>query len=803
MVNISKILSLGKTIGKSISEVSSKEIETEISHELKPAKIIRFCGEESEKISPAVTTPIKSAVNTSKVSSEIGEFEKYPQEIKTKINKMRNFLLKLPKIANATGFIDNLTKYNSNYDLVLELIKSPKKLNAYCKHKMNLNKQFKNLSSKSFEEKELLAENIALMKIFNPQSYKALTQSKGFEEILKGKLNLAYISDIKPTDKIGEDYFYKLFENIEKNTSERLLKIKGLDKNIATKLLKKLDKTICGKPELAEKFISKLETTKNPELANRILKTFYIKNNLKTTKRVFEILCKADENPKFISKIMDLKGICLDGAKFITENLTKDTNVMSDGIFDYLVKFQQENSKICPPYVLNNANIFLRESKNDEQLLKQILEIAKSKNINVGDILKYTSENNIEYLRHNIKLDKLDDEIITKLSVMSDSEKFKDPKNWEIVDKAYNETYLPIQKIFKNKKDLTEGESCTAELLLDKSINNPEIYKKLKDLKVIDLIKEGKINPRIISNLREGCDFTPEIYEDLRKLINHEPLIKKFDNFDKILIKSKEGDVVSVQGKLYINNCGKLERWNMTEEKFNELFPLVDRFSGKQGLKDCYLITALDTLYRNPKSRGIYYKMFEEKNGDIFVTIPSYKDFQGTIKFPKGEIQTSPDAANAAKHVQMLEQTYSRTALRDGKNIPMGKDPLTTDDLDYLAKRNVSGQTGDVINAILCYKGRIPQSHHTGAYCYNLSNTEDLTKVKQIFENNSQNPKVIFNIGILKPGRKTGHALQVKSYNPDTKKLSIIDPIYGAAKYEKTVDELGPELHRVWTTVLK
>ena len=82
---------------------------------------------------------------------------------------------------------------------------------------------------------------------------------------------------------------------------------------------------------------------------------------------------------------------------------------------------------------------------------------------------------------------------------------------------------------------------------------------------------------------------------------------------------------------------------------------------------DCYFISVLKSLYQNPKTRGAYYKMFEQKGNDICVTIPAYKGYKGEIRFKDGKIDFSAGSARAAKHVLMLERTYARTALRDDR----------------------------------------------------------------------------------------------------------------------------------------
>ena len=217
----------------------------------------------------------------------------------------------------------------------------------------------------------------------------------------------------------------------------------------------------------------------------------------------------------------------------------------------------------------------------------------------------------------------------------------------------------------------------------------------------------------------------------------------------------------------------------MTEEKFNELFPLVERFTGSQGTRDCFLFSALETMYRNPKTRGQYYKLFEQKGDDILVTIPAYKDFNGTVKFSNGEVITNFSSSSSAKHYMMLEQAYARTALRAEKNTPIGKNPITTNDYEYLYNRLNGGQTDNVLNDLLDRNPNLVKLKNnkklvkrTQTIFLKKSNPDGVIK---FFDKHGNRSDLIFNLGI-RLDSNCYHAISVKSYNPETKMLTIIDP---------------------------
>lgn len=726
------------------------------------------------------------------------KFFDYPEILQQEV---RHLSESLPK--NMNSFLQNLVLHNNNSEFVAKLVRNPESFKKYILVKNALNKIFASVPN---QNKELILENMAMMRLFNSNSFKVLTRSKGLKEIQKGNLSFEYIANITPNTKIDEDYFYNLFDKIEKATNARLLNIKGLDNNLAAKLIKASDEKICKNPQVLVDILTEFEKSGNIELTNKILSKFETSMN-ESSDVIMDILKKSKDNPKLVSKLLDMENLYPGNLKYMLETVTSKTGEckISESALDYFINFQRQNKDICPPYMLSSVNRFLDVTNGDEKLMKEIIEKyldAKPKNVDLDTIFWTVSGNNIEYLKYNMKNGKFNEELMEKLSISTESESFKDPKNWKIIDRIYDETYLPYKKVFAGSK--VDSEVNAPKTIACLQIHEPEMYKKLEDLGILELIKSKRIPPRILNGYYAGRDFTPEIYADLKMLKNNESLVKRFDNFDKILTKTTSGDVVSVNGKLYVNNDGKLERWNMTEEKFNDLFPLVDRYTTSQGLDDCYLISALDGIYRNPKSRGLYYKMFEQKGNDIYVTIPAYKDYKGTVKFPDGQIKTINLNAEGAKHIQMLEQAYSRTALRISKDAPIGKDPLTTDDLFYLQRRISSGYIDNVMREFLLFNNKLQRKKLSRKICpYILSNDSDLEAIKRNFAKYGTDPKMIFNIGWLKPGSQNGHALSVRAYNPETKKLVIVNPNCTAVEYETTVDELGKNLYSVYTTILK
>lgn len=721
--------------------------------------------------------------------AENSAYHSFSPETKEIVRKIRDFYWQNAKknntptaFFNTDSWISNLARYGDNEKEVATLLKSTKNFNLYVDVKSKINKDLKKIIPSN--DAPSIQTKLALMALFNKGSFKALAKSKGMKEIEEGRLNISYLKDIKSTDKIDEDFFYKMFDNIEKQTNKRLVN-SGLDVDAVNKYLKISDKKICKDPNFVNEFLSDLEKIEDPELANKILtKCDFNPVFLKYENEDFrKVISTTALQPEIVEKVLQLKQAnswsTLHISKIIADGRVWN---VSDDLFNTYLKFEKANPSHCYPMTIGNINNFLRVKGVDDNFVKSILanpnltkEIGTDK---FERIFSLANKKNIDLLKSCIEKGKF---------TQKDWLAFQLKGRYDVTDTAisqiYKETYEPLNNALKDT-----NYSYMIDSVIDTRLNNPEQYQKLVDSKILDLVKEKKISPRILANTNK--DFTPEVYSDVQKLLNGESLIKKFDSTKDILRKTTAGDVISVNGKMYINNDGKLEPWKMTEEKFNELFPLVDRFSTRQGKDDCYFITVLNSLYQNPKTRGNYYKMFEQKGDDILVTIPAYKDYLGTVKFPKGEIKIDATCnnADAAKNVQMLERAYSRTAVRTSENTPIGQNPITTEDLNYLQNRIESGHTKNVFRELYPSAAQNPQKVII-----------DKAQITSALENYSQNPRYIITHGYLPEDRQIGHANSIKSYDPKTQTVTLTDPEEAGVQHTQSLKDF---LSTAWSIVV-
>lgn len=694
-------------------------------------------------------------------------------------------------LENYDSFINEVLLYCPNEKLAKMILCSPKNICTYSANRNAVHAAFKNMFWTSKQDAMKFIFDMSACKMLAPQNYQKLQASKTIQEIAQGKLNPSYIAKAKTQEFLEENYIDKLLENITKTAQDRLNK-QGINTNFITEYINFAKADIKRNPQYLERYLTAFERAENPELVNRLLSKFppgdyFNYNNLSN-------LDYALNAPKeIVERVLKLKNLNPYMMKQYIEMFeNKAGNLcVTDELFEYFLKFEEANPS---PWSLKNFNNLIHYTNGDVTFAKEAFEnISKQKDgaSILFDLSENISTHNIDYAKHIIPKDwEITSEIQTKI-YLSNNKIFKDPKNWGQIDTIYNETYMRLSKIFGNT---AEGEYHAGRIAKLK-IDNPELYKYLEDNHIIDLASQGKINPRILSSFghQNLTKFRREIIEDAQKLSKGESLIKYFETTKDIIKKTQSGDVISVQGKMYINNNGKLEPWNMTEEKFNELFPLVDRFSTHQAIDNCYFIAPLNSLYENPKTRGAYYKLFEQKGEDIFVTIPAYKEYGGVIKFPKGEISTdmiSGFTTDGAKHIQMIEQAYARSAFRKGDKISISQNPQQTTDLEFLNRRIRGGQPADVMREfqpVINYKATTNQIY---------INDKNREQVQNILEEYANNPKYIINEG-FGTGKNTGHARHVKSYDKEKGTVSIIDPQFSELEYQVPVSEFAKNLLRL------
>ena len=198
---------------------------------------------------------------------------------------------------------------------------------------------------------------------------------------------------------------------------------------------------------------------------------------------------------------------------------------------------------------------------------------------------------------------------------------------------------------------------------------NKSLLKDIEEAQIFKLIEDGKLGFDTLKNLEfdKNARLSKNMINDYKKMANGEPFIKNYGiNIDKtkIISETKNGEVVEVGNKLFLNDNGSLTEVHLTKEKYLELFPPAKRFDIKQnGAKtagNCWFLETATGLYNNDNTRNQILKLFRQDGNDVFIKLPNSKI---EMKFSEGKLPNDKLAqkylSNSPKWVQLLEYTAS------------------------------------------------------------------------------------------------------------------------------------------------
>lgn len=131
-----------------------------------------------------------------------------------------------------------------------------------------------------------------------------------------------------------------------------------------------------------------------------------------------------------------------------------------------------------------------------------------------------------------------------------------------------------------------------------------------------ELYSALKNNVCCYQNVGFNAKVNNNLLDDMEALVhgkNYYPRFPGNSSSLKILQETKLGDVVAIDGKMYLNNGKKMEQLVFTEKTYQELFPPISRYNIKQGkIGNCYFVSQLEALMNNNKGRCYIYKMFKQ-----------------------------------------------------------------------------------------------------------------------------------------------------------------------------------------------
>lgn len=317
---------------------------------------------------------------------------------------------------------------------------------------------------------------------------------------------------------------------------------------------------------------------------------------------------------------------------------------------------------------------------------------------------------------------------------------------------------------------------------------SPKRFKKMVDSGLFDLIKEGKIDVRILKNLDANTFLSNRTLSDIRKIRDGESLIKPLSSQADLADISKHvanGEVCELNGQLYVNDNGIATEIKLSKAKFEELFPPLTRISFEQGkLGDCWLVSTLDNFMDLPNGRVALYKLFEQQGDDILIKFP---DSDKSIRFNGGKVLDAKgqqigglSESEYPTGIRMIEQAYAVHRYKK-----YDESSLTTDimsraaNVDDLMNELESGWQHEAVNAI---------SGKGTAVVMPINSLEDKQRMKESIKQyaNDENTLLFFATKTTDGGDSYilskeydlagSHAYSIKGYDEATGMVYITNP---------------------------
>lgn len=207
---------------------------------------------------------------------------------------------------------------------------------------------------------------------------------------------------------------------------------------------------------------------------------------------------------------------------------------------------------------------------------------------------------------------------------------------------------------------LSTSKPWTARKITGIFNKNPQRYQQMTESGMFELLKKGKLSEDVFTNIDDNLYFTENFLGDINRIYHGKPLVRKLPEgtrLENLRYLIEEGETGFLNGKLYAIQKGKPVELQLSKEKFEELFPFMERFKTAQGeIGDCWLVSSIDNFMSNPTQRVEIYKLFRQDGNDILIKYPNGKN---ELRFINGEpFDDKGRLCSGAKGIRMLEQSF-------------------------------------------------------------------------------------------------------------------------------------------------
>ncbi len=312
---------------------------------------------------------------------------------------------------------------------------------------------------------------------------------------------------------------------------------------------------------------------------------------------------------------------------------------------------------------------------------------------------------------------------------------------------------------------------------------NPQNYSAAKSAGLDEAVDNGNVNKRIYSDLQRdpGNVVSQRMLKALDLERQGKTLVTTLDNGVSPSAISQHvgnGEVAKINGRLYVNDGGNAVPINMSQKKFEELFPPVGTaMSYQPGGNVCPIVSQLNTMMDSSSGRAALYSRFEQRGNDVYVHLDGREN---PIKFPNGKPANAPGAKlgeNAAPGMEMLNQAVLVNDMKGGGKV---------NNIADLSAETLEREAGDLKHSFTrsseALGMKYPKEGVVSRYGLNQESPTWKSDVEQ-------------KLNSFKPGQDTMgaiwdvHARSVVDYNPKTKTVTYHDPYNGGVDTQCSLDE--------------
>lgn len=717
--------------------------------------------------------------------------------------------------------IKNVTDQN----IIQQVADRPELLTKITENISQLEKLTTNSKCSDIITKKEILKELAIMKTFTPSEFSRLRKTQGFQEIIAGYTDLDLLRGVRYNS--GDEFFKNIFGNIEREIEKS-----AVYRELEPKMQSYYKKVVMYDPGNVKKIIYLIDHAKDKALMCRTLRIAnnaikrYEANITNLTKDGFHI--KPEDLEKTRRNIYELIELCYkkpEDVKFAlqfdgyAENiLSLAKNANKNLIPQEMVQILAQNKNKFYARHIESIIKYLK-SGQDKALLDEMINrtiASKSDFTQMAEILGNTTPNNIGFIKQRIGQNNLSD-LGVYAYFTKDLKQFANEANQAKILKE-------LKNLFEiAKHDINGYNRRTIKSLIELKMNFPAKYQKLEATGIFDYIKTTGEPIAILDKITENANLSKEVLEDLKLWKEGKSIVPSFGaetSLQEAFTKTKTGDVVEVAGQMYINDGQELYRWNMTKEKYLELFPPVKRFTTAQDhLGNCYFVASLNSVMRNQKTRASLYKSFELNGNDVKVTIKAYEDFLGSVTFRDGMLELDKNKMHiqGCKGLQMFEQTYAQKALRQEVEDITGS--VIAENKQKLMSRLTNGHINVVMNELLGLTHnetsipRLPQElHNTSVRIFGTNMPSTLEQALKKFGNN---PNYILGFGTVpKPNSASEslllpqyslvstHAYSITGYNAEKGIVTISNPLNCSLDFDIPLETLKKYIQTVHITAL-